>query len=133
MKDDLKAKREAAKKQTEEETKDEPQLAPDQVRDFLASGCRDKTIRLWDAKQGKCLAKLVGHDNWVTDLCFHPAGKYLLSVSDDKSLRIWDLSSGRCHRKLLNIHAHFVTSVAIKQKTLVTGSVDQSVKVWNCR
>jgi platelet-activating factor acetylhydrolase IB subunit alpha len=103
------------------------------VRDFLASGSRDKTIKIWDAKHGKCLATLIGHDNWVTDLCFHPNGKYLLSVSDDKSMRMWDLLSGRCHRKLQNIHAHFVTSIAIKQKTVVTGSVDQTIKVWNCR
>ena len=60
------------------------------------------------------MATLVGHDNWVTDLAFHPNGKFLLSVSDDKSMRIWDLSSGRCTKKLLNIHGHFVTSLAIK-------------------
>ena len=84
------------------------------VKDFLASGSSDKKIKIWEVKSGRCVITLVGHDNWVTDLCFHPVGRFLISVSDDKSLRCWDLSTGRCCKKLLNIHNHFVTSVAIK-------------------
>lgn len=137
MKVDLKNKRAAAttrKEGDQEESKIETVvIAAHLVRDFLASGSRDKSIRIWEAKSGKCIQVLIGHDNWVTDMCFHPNGKFLLSVSDDKSLRVWDLISGRCSRKLLNIHSHFVTTIAIKQKTVITGSVDQSLKVWNCR
>ena len=84
------------------------------VKDYLASGSRDKTIKIWEVRNARCVITLVGHDNWVTDLCFHPSGRFLISVSDDKSLRCWDLTSGRCTKKLLNIHNHFVTSVAIK-------------------
>jgi len=99
-------------------------MPAEQVRDFLASGSRDKSIKLWDVKSGKCVATLVGHDNWVTDLCFHTSGKYLLSVSDDKSMRVWDLLTARCARKMLNIHSHFVTTITMKNRTIVTGSVD---------
>ncbi len=125
MKQNLKNKREAAKKGAEaddddEESKDRGAAtanavdATRAVRDYLASGSRDKTIKIWEVKNARCVITLAGHDNWVTDLCFHPVGRYLISVSDDKSLRCWDLSSGRCTKKLLNIHNHFVTSVAIK-------------------
>lgn len=76
---------------------------------------------------------LIGHDNWVTDLVFHPNGKFLLSTSDDKSIRVWDLSNGRCFRKMLNAHDHFVTTIDIKQKVVVTGCVNTIVKVWTCR
>ena len=84
------------------------------VKDYLASGSRDKKIKIWEVKSGRCVITLIGHDNWVTDLCFHPVGRFLISVSDDKSLRCWDLTSGRCSKRLLDIHNHFVTSVAIK-------------------
>jgi platelet-activating factor acetylhydrolase IB subunit alpha len=77
--------------------------------EFMATGSRDKTIKLWDAR-GICLVTLVGHDNWVRDLAFHPGGKYLLSVSDDKTLRCWDLSQeGKCVKVLNGAHEGFVT------------------------
>lgn len=77
--------------------------------EFMATGSRDKTIKLWDAR-GTCLMTLVGHDNWVRALVFHPGGKYLLSVSDDKTLRCWDLSqAGKCVRVLSEAHERFVT------------------------
>lgn len=53
---------------------------------------------------------LVGHDNWVRGLVFHPSGKFILSVSDDKTLRVWDLANKRC-LKVLEAHSHFCTSL----------------------
>ncbi|KAM0753877.1 dynein regulator [Meredithblackwellia eburnea MCA 4105] len=123
---------------------------------FAATGSRDKTIKIWDAATGQCLKTLVGHDNWVRALVFHPSGKFLLSASDDKTIRTWDLLTGRCI-KSIEAHAHFVTCMswgrapapgsaatngsagangvngAVDVQTvnvLATGSVDQSVKIW---
>ncbi|PKI85179.1 Lissencephaly-1 [Malassezia vespertilionis] len=107
---------------------------------FLASGSRDKTIRLW-TQQGQCIRVLAGHDNWVRALAFSPNGKYLLSVSDDKTMRVWDLASGRCI-KAIDAHNHFCTSLAWGRSwvednqvgrpvnVVATGSVDLGVKVW---
>ncbi|KAI1427248.1 nuclear distribution protein pac-1a [Xylaria sp. FL1777] len=79
--------------------------------EYFATGSRDKTIRLWDAR-GTCLLTLVGHDNWIRALVFHPGGKYLLSVSDDKTLRCWDLSQdGRCVKVIGEPHERFITSL----------------------
>lgn len=101
---------------------------------FLASGSRDKTIRVWDVSSGQCLFSLQGHDNWVRGITWHPGGKYLLSASDDKTLRVWDIQHRRCHKRL-DAHAHFATSLDFHrtQPYVVTGSVDQTVKVWECR
>ncbi|WFD30465.1 Lissencephaly-1 [Malassezia sp. CBS 17886] len=117
---------------------------------YIASGSRDKTIRLW-TQQGECLRVLSGHDNWVRALVFSPNGKHLLSVADDKTMRIWDLASGRCI-KTVDCHAHFTTCIAWGRSrvaapaangtsslhdapsqpvnVVATGSVDLSVKIW---
>lgn len=80
--------------------------------EFMATGSRDKTIKVWDAR-GACLMTLVGHDNWVRAIMFHPGGKYLLSVSDDRTLRCWDLSQdGKCVKTLSDAHARFITTLA---------------------
>ncbi|KAK8092583.1 nuclear distribution protein PAC1 [Apiospora kogelbergensis] len=77
--------------------------------EFMATGSRDKTIRIWDAR-GTCLLTLRGHDNWVRALEFHPSGKYLLSASDDKTVRCWDLSQdGKCIKTIEDVHERFVT------------------------
>lgn len=101
---------------------------------FLASGSRDKTIKVWDIHSGVCMFTLVGHDNWVRDLQFHPGGKYLLSCSDDKTLRAWDIKNQRC-AKTLAAHEHFTTTFDFHPcaPIVITGSVDLTAKIWDCR
>jgi platelet-activating factor acetylhydrolase IB subunit alpha len=79
--------------------------------EFVATGSRDKSIRIWDFR-GTLIKTLMGHDNWVRGLVFHPGGKYLLSVSDDKTLRCWDLSQeGKLVKTLDDAHGHFVSCI----------------------
>ncbi|KAG2019972.1 miller-Dieker lissencephaly protein [Coprinopsis cinerea AmutBmut pab1-1] len=122
---------------------------------FLASGARDKTVKLWDTQTGQMIRNLAGHDNWVRALAFHPSGKYLLSSSDDKTVRVWELSTGRCLR-IVEAHSHFVAALAWGRQAagksgsekkvngvdsvdaepekvvnvVATGSVDETIKIW---
>lgn len=124
---------------------------PNGPAEFFATGSRDKTVKVWDVR-GNLIKVLVGHDNWIRAVCFHPSGKYLLSASDDKSVRCWDLTQDlRCIKIIEAAHSHFIsclrwapsanTSGAVngdatnggEQKVrcaIATGSVDRSVKIW---
>lgn len=56
MKESLKLKREAAKIKTEDKNEEESKendskvIDASKVRDYLASGSRDRTIRIWEVK-----------------------------------------------------------------------------------
>ncbi|KAJ2078441.1 Lissencephaly-1 [Coemansia sp. RSA 988] len=96
---------------------------------FIISGSRDKTLRLWDATSSQMLHVFTGHDDWVRDFVFHPSGKQIISVSDDKTMRIWDLASGRC-AKSIQASDHFTTCIDYSSVNpqVATGSVDTETK-----
>lgn len=95
---------------------------------FVASGGRDKVIKIWDTSTGSCIRTLVGHDNWVRGLAFSPNGKFLLSCSDDKTVRVWDLKAGARCSKTIDAHDHFVTSITwARAKTDVGPRPDSGV------
>ena len=104
-------------------------------KEYLISGSRDKTIKIWDIYSSSCICSLIGHDNWIRTLFVSPNGNYIISASDDKSIRIWELKTGRCTKKILDAHERFVVSLAINSKypLMASGSNDQSIKVWDCK
>eukprot|EP00127_Corallochytrium_limacisporum_P005287 Clim_evm18s202 gene=Clim_evmTU18s202 len=104
----------------------------DDVVPILASGGRDRTIRLWRLDTGDCMQTL-HHDGWVRSVTFADNGRYLLSTGDDKQLKVWDLPAERCV-KSLEASLQFVSNVSCDNSgTLVaTGSADGAVSIWEC-
>src|SRR5205807_1070921 len=74
---------------------------PDRQR--LASGSDDNTVRLWDARTGKCLLSLPEHTDTVTSVAFSPDGQRLASGSGDNTVRLWDTRTGA---SILSLTAH---------------------------
>ena len=59
----------------------------------LVSGGADETVRVWDAKTGKCEQVMRGHGMEVTCVAVAPDGRSVVSGSQD-TLRLWSLETG---------------------------------------
>jgi WD40 repeat protein len=56
---------------------------------------QESGILLWDARSGRLLKKLRGHEAGVTALSFTPDGRWLVSSSYDGSIRYWYPATGQ--------------------------------------
>ncbi|KJU84075.1 Serine/threonine protein kinase domain protein [Candidatus Magnetobacterium bavaricum] len=112
-------------------------ITPDGTR-ALSAGSDDKTLRLWDINEGKCLTTLYGHNDWVTCVCVTSDGKFAISGSNDKTLRLWDIgpnvenTTGKCVR-VLSGYADGITAVAVTpdSRYILAGCTDGSLLLFN--
>ena len=65
-------------------------------RSMAVSGSRDRTLRLWDLREGRCTATLEGHGDGVIAVAADFGLMRALSGSDDNTMHLWDLQNGRC-------------------------------------
>jgi WD40 repeat protein len=53
-----------------------------------------RSVRLRDARTGRLLRSLPGHDGRVRGLAYSPDGRWLASCGDDRTVRVWDPRDG---------------------------------------
>ena len=98
----------------------------------LASGCMDKTVKLWDVTRRARCGSTLRHRRSVLSVAFSPDGKTLASGGNDGAVKLWDVKTGKDA-----VHPQgprqAVLSVAFSPdgKTLASGSEDKTVKLWD--
>jgi WD40 repeat protein len=99
---------------------------------FLAAGCDDYTIHIWDTASGKQLRQLAAHRSQISTVAFSPDGRSLASGSSDNTVIIWDFVSGKELWKLEG-HAASVQSVVFAPdgRSLASGSMDHTIIIWD--
>ncbi|KAI9010407.1 WD40-repeat-containing domain protein [Phycomyces nitens] len=98
---------------------------------LILTGSYDQTVRLWDTRQNGCVMTM-RHGAPVESVLMYPGGGAIVSAGGP-TLKVWDLlSGGRCMHEVSN-HQKTITSMCFdgSASRLITGSLDQHVKVYN--
>lgn len=103
--------------------------------EFLISGSRDKSIRIWSGQTGNTLLVIEAHAMWIKSLSLHHSQKYFYSTSEDKTVKTWSLGTGKLQSRIEGAHENFINCVASHPAYLfvATCSTDKTVKLWECR
>jgi WD40 repeat protein len=91
----------------------------------------DNTSRVWDARTGRMLALLSGHEDRVIIASFSANGSSIVTASADKTTRVWDAVTGAALTVLVG-HTNWVNSAAISAdgSRILTASLDQTARIW---
>jgi WD40 repeat protein len=114
-------------------------FTPDSKR--LISGGADKTVRIWNASNGKELVSLDAHSNnsplssdIVSSLACSPIGSLLATGDWNGTVKIWDIATMiECTTFKAHPTLCHVTALVFSRdgKTLVSGASDGTVKFWD--
>ncbi|CEP19241.1 hypothetical protein [Parasitella parasitica] len=102
---------------------------------FIVIGCDNNHIEVFDAKNGKYIRSLIGHEGGVWTLQFLKSKinneHVLVTGGCDRAARVWNLSTGEL-RHVLRGHSSTIRCLKIRdEKVAVTGSRDTTLRIWD--
>ncbi len=99
---------------------------------YVVTGSRDKSAKLWELSSGREVRSFLGHDFSVTSVDISRDGKYLLTGSNDETVRLWEMETGK-EIFSLNPVKERITHVAISpdMKFFVTAALRYNVPVYD--
>ena len=96
----------------------------------LASGCEDKTIKLWNVRTGQLIKTLVGHSRTVHSVTFHPSGDVLASGSTDSVIKLWNVRTGQLIKTLEGSGNCHSLSFSPSGDVIVAGGANSSIEIY---
>lgn len=98
---------------------------------LLASAGGNKTVKLWEAAEGREVRTLEGHTADVRAVAFSPDGIHLASGGYDETIRVWEVRTGREPRTLAG-HTGAVNSLDFSPdgRYLASASLDGTIRLW---
>jgi WD40 repeat protein/serine/threonine protein kinase len=98
----------------------------------LVSYANDKTLRVWDASNGRQTLILEGHDGDALCAAYSPDGRRIVTGSSDWTVKLWDAATGQ-ETMTLRGHRGSVNSVAWSPdgECIASASFDGTVRIWD--
>lgn len=104
---------------------------PHKDNKYIASGCQDGTIIVWDINTGQMVQKFIGHTDIINSMSFHHTSDYIVSGSMDMSVKFWDIQKGK-EMFELDKHSTSVLHVSFDKNCqfLATATKDNIIHIW---
>ncbi|CAF0878064.1 unnamed protein product [Brachionus calyciflorus] len=96
----------------------------------LASCSKDKTIKFWNYKTGKCLQTLTGHTEFVCCIEEGP-NNTIISGSGDMTIKIWNIENGENLKTFKGHESSIFCLKLLNSNMLASGSADKTIRIWN--
>lgn len=100
---------------------------------ILATGSKDRTIKLWfldSGDRGKPLT-LKGYGSEITSIVISPDGQLLASAGLERNIRLRSLTTGKLLRSLNNESGAFALAINSNASILAVGSANHKIHLWN--
>jgi serine/threonine protein kinase len=96
----------------------------------IATGGRDRTVRLWNVAGHRPAGTLAGHRDPVATAAFSPDGRTLATGAYDGKVILWS-AAGRRAITTLDTHEQGVEAVTFSTDGTVLATAGDSVRLWN--
>lgn len=109
-------------------------LALNKENSHLISSSWDKTLRLWDVKNGKCTAQFIGANSEVTSVTITSDSRKIFSAGLSSDMTLWNIK-GKCMdiSKEKN-HTDWISKIryspSLKNEYLASVGWDGKLKIW---
>lgn len=100
---------------------------------LAASGGRDKTIRIWNARTGRVVRTIqMGYEGEARTIAFTKDDRRILAGDLGNKIGVWDVVSGKLTGTFQG-HNREVTCLVVSEngRKLLSGSRDRTVRLWD--
>lgn len=94
----------------------------------------DKTVRIWNLKNGECIRVLIGHKWAVDSVDLYEDGNKAISSSslyDEKPVIVWDVNHSKKIKSFGNMNMRITGVKFLTGKYAVTTGNDKVIRIWN--
>lgn len=105
--------------------------------DVALSASWDKTIKLWNMMDGRCLNTYTGHEHIVYTAVWSPlVPNCFASTSGDQTIRVWDVR--KPYMSGIVVHGHEAEILTCDwskydQNVIASGACDNAIRLWDLR
>lgn len=98
---------------------------------FLASGCVNKLIHIWNPNDLSYIHTFRGHRDSITGLSFRRSFHQLFSCSTDRIVKVWNLDEMAYNESLFG-HHDSITAIDsfVRERAITCGGRDGTIRLW---